>query len=295
LRVLLLGRDGQVGAELLRAAPPSAEIVAPGLAETDLTRPGAAREAVRRARPDLIVNAAAYTDVDGAEADPAAARLLNAAAPEELAAEAARVGSGIIHYSTDYVYDGAKAGPWTEDDAPAPLGAYGASKLAGDRAVLGSGARALILRTSWVYAAHGRNFVRTMLRLGGEQEELRVVADQRGCPTWARDLARATWAVAARGLEPAGLFHCAGSGAATWHEFACRVIALARARGARLRVNSVAAIATAERPTAARRPRNSMLDCARLQRAHGLRLPPWEESLAACLDELCAPREAAQC
>ncbi len=295
MRVLLVGGDGQVGCELLRTAPAGAEIVAPALHELDLTQPEPARAVVRRVRPELVICAAAYTAVDRAESEPELARALNADAPALLAEEAARLGAGMIHYSTDYVFDGAKQGPWREDDAPAPLSVYGASKLAGDRAVLASGARAVVLRTSWVYASHGGNFVRTMLRLGREQEMLRVVADQRGCPTWARDLARASWTIAGHGLEPAGLFHCAGAGDCSWHEFATRIFALARARGAALRVRELAAIPTAAWPTAARRPLNSALDCGRVAREHGVRLPPWEDSLAACLDELCATREAAPC
>lgn len=288
MRVLLVGRDGQVGTELRRTAPAGFEIRAPGLDELDLTRPEEVRALIRGYRPELILSAAAFTAVDRAEAEPALARALNAGAPALLAVEAARLGAGIIHYSTDYVYDGSKRGPWQEGDAPAPLGVYGASKLAGDEAVLGAGARAVVLRTSWVYAAHGHNFVRTMLRLGREQERLRVVADQIGNPTWARELARASWIVAGRGLEPGGLFHAAGAGAVSWHGFAERIFALARERrlGADLRVRAVDPIASADWPTPARRPANSTLDCARLAREHGARLPAWEDSLAACLDEL---------
>ncbi len=295
MRVLLVGCDGQVGTELRRTAPAAAQIAAPGMDELDLTKPEQVRAAVRAANPTLVINAAAYTAVDGAESEPALARALNADAPALLAAEAARLGAGIIHYSTDYVYDGARPAPWREDDAPAPLGVYGATKLAGDRAVLESGARAVVLRTSWVYASHGQNFVRTMLRLGREQERLRVVADQYGSPTWARDLARATWTVAAHGLVPAGLFHCAGAGRVSWHGFAQRIFDLARARGLELKVREVEPIPTSAWPTVARRPANSVLDASRLAREHGFSPPPWEESLAACLDEILAAAEAAPC
>jgi dTDP-4-dehydrorhamnose reductase len=295
MRVLLVGCDGQVGTELRRTAPAAAQIVAPGLHELDLTRPEQVRAAVRAANPSLVINAAAYTAVDRAESEPALARALNADAPALLAAEAMRLGAGIIHYSTDYVYDGAQLAPWREDDAPAPLGVYGATKLAGDRAVLESGARAVVLRTSWVYASHGQNFVRTMLRLGREQERLRVVADQHGCPTWARDLARATWTVAGHDLAPGGLFHCAGAGRVSWHGFAQRIFALARARGFALKVREVEPIPASDWPTLARRPANSVLDASRLAREHGFSLPPWEESLAACLDEILAAAEAAPC
>lgn len=292
MRVLLLGAQGQLGTELAAARPPHVELQAVDVAELDLTRIADARALVRAVRPNLILNAAAYTSVDRAESEPGLARALNADAPAALAEEAARIGAGIIHYSTDYVYDGAAPGARREDETPAPLGVYGASKLAGDAAVLTSGARAVVLRTSWLYSSHGHNFVNTMLRLGREQERLRVVVDQRGCPTWARDLARISWAVAARGLEPGGLFHCAGAGATTWHGFATRIFELARARGAELRVKIVEPIATADWPTPARRPANSVLDCSALERAHGLRCPAWEDSLAACLDERLARQEA---
>lgn len=288
MRVLLLGVEGQLGAELRRARPADLELVAPTQSEADFTRPAELRGLLREERPAAILNAAAYTAVDRAEEEPALARTINADAPALIAEEAARLGAALLHFSTDYVYDGEGAEPWSEDAPTAPLNVYGLTKLAGDLAVLGSRARAVVLRTSWLYAAHGHNFVRTMLRLGAEHEELRVVADQHGCPTWARDLARAAWSVLDHGCAPAGLFHCAGGGATTWHGFAERIFALARARpiGAGLRVRRVIPIATAERPTPARRPRCSALDCSRLAREHGLRLPPWEESLAGCLAEL---------
>jgi len=297
VRVLLVGFDGQVGTELRRTAPPGHEIHAPGMDALDLSRPAQIRELTRTLRPELIFNAAAFTAVDRAEEDQALARTLNADAPALLAAEAARLGAGIIHYSTDYVYDGAKAGPWREDDAPAPLSVYGTSKLAGDEAVLGSGARAVVLRTSWVYSAHGHNFVRTMLRLGRTQERMRVVSDQIGNPTWARDLARASWRVAENKLSPAGVFHAAGRGAVSWHGFAERIFQLARALpgGADLQVRTVEAIPTSAWPTPARRPANSTLDCARLEQEHGYRLPAWEESLAICLAELAGSEGGPAC
>lgn len=265
--------------------------------QLDLTQPAQIRAVTRDLRPELILNAAAYTAVDRAEAEPVLARVLNAEAPALLAAEAARLGAGIIHYSTDYVYDGSKRDPWLESDAPGPLGVYGATKLAGDEAVLGSGARAVVLRTAWVYSAHGHNFLRTMLRLGREQERLRVVSDQIGNPTWARDLARATWRVAANRLSPGGAFHGAGRGAVTWHGFAERIFALARQQpdSAALKVKEVEAIASSAWPTPARRPANSTLDCTRLEREHGFRFPAWEESLAACMAEMCGAAGGAAC
>lgn len=288
MRILLLGVEGQLGTELRRSAPAGCELAAPPQAEADFTRPEDLRALVRAVRPALILNAAAYTAVDRAETETALARAINAEAPALLAEEAARLGAAIIHYSTDYVYGGDRAEPWREDDAPAPCNAYGVTKLAGDLAVLESRARSVVLRTSWIYAAHGQNFVRTMLRLGREREELRVVADQRGCPTWARDLARASWTVFDHGCEPGGLFHCAGAGVTTWHGFTERIFALARQRplGGGLRIQRVVPITTAEYPTPARRPLQSALDCSLIARAHGVRMPAWEESLTLCLDEL---------
>lgn len=295
MRVLLLGVEGQLGAELRRLAPADAELAAPAQAEADFTRPGEVRDAIRAARPAAILNAAAYTAVDRAEAETALARAINADAPALIADEAARLGAALIHYSTDYVYGGDRAEPWTEDDPPAPCNAYGVTKLAGDQAVLASRARAVVLRTSWVYASHGANFVRTMLRLGREREELRVVADQRGCPTWARELARASWTVLDSGCEPGGLFHCAGAGATTWHCFAERIFALARRGplGSGLAVRRVLPIATADYPTPARRPLQSALDCSRIAREHGVSLPSWQDSLALCLEELGGEARAA--
>lgn len=288
MRILLLGSDGQLGTELRRATPQGAELHAPSLAEADLTRLDALQKLIRELRPAFILNAGGYTAVDRAEAEPGLARAINGEGPAMLADEAARLGAGMIHYSTDYVYGGNQSRPWTEADAATPCNVYGVTKLAGDLAVLGSRARAVVLRTSWVYAAHGNNFVRTMLRLGREQEQLRVVSDQTGCPTWARDLARVSWTLVERGCEPGGLFHCAGSGATSWHGFAERIFTLARTRpaGSGLRVQEVAAIATSDWKTAAQRPLQSALDCSRLEREHGMRLPAWQESLAACIDEI---------
>lgn len=297
MRILLLGVEGQLGTELRRTVPPDAELIAPRQAEADFTRLQELRALVRAARPQAILNAAAYTAVDRAESESALAHTINAEAPALLAEEATRHGAAIIHYSTDYVYGGDRAAPWTEGDVPAPCNVYGATKLAGDLAVLGAGARGVVLRTSWVYAAHGQNFVRTMLRLGRERDELRVVADQRGCPTWAHDLARASWTVLGRGCTPGGLFHCAGAGAVSWHGFAERIFALARQRplGADLRVRSVVPIATADYPTPARRPLQSELDCSRIAREHGVRMPEWADALARCLDELGAAAPGPPC
>jgi dTDP-4-dehydrorhamnose reductase len=287
-RVLLLGRSGQVGGELLRLLP-SQGLAAPERAQADLARPESLREAVRAAQPRVIVNAAAYTAVDAAERDEDAARLANGVAPGVLAEEATRLGALLIHYSTDYVFDGTKVAPYVEDDATAPVSAYGRTKLEGERAVRAAGGRHLILRTSWVYAPSGKNFLRTMLRLAGERDELRVVADQVGAPTSARALAVATARLielcADRGDGPRGTYHMTCAGQTSWHGFASRIVA----RGAELglcRAVPVRPIATADYPTPARRPAYSVLDNGRLRADFGVALPPWEAALEECLGEL---------
>jgi dTDP-4-dehydrorhamnose reductase len=240
-----------------------------------------------------VVNAAAYTAVDLAESDEAAANRANRDGPEELGRLCAAAGVPLIHVSTDYVYDGDKPSPYVETDAVGPRGVYGASKLAGEVAVLASGARAIILRTSWVYAATGRNFVRTMLSLGKTRDVLRIVADQHGCPTSAADLATAILAIASRietdGWHDAasGVFHAAGSGATTWHGLALTVFEAASRHGAKTPA-SVAAITTAEYPTPARRPANSRLDCDRLEQVFGVRLPNWRDSVVRTVGEIFA-------
>jgi dTDP-4-dehydrorhamnose reductase len=236
----------------------------------------------------VVVNAASYTAVDKAESDAARAYAANAEGPRNLARACADAGIPLIHISTDYVFDGAKAGPYTEDDPTGPLSVYGASKLAGEQAIAESGVRHIILRTAWMYGLHGQNFVKTMLRIGREREVLRVVDDQHGCPTYAGDLADAVITLAKRLIEAPvsahhlGVFHCTGSGEATWCEFARRIFALA---GPRLpRIPRVDAIGSAEFPTPVRRPANSVLDCGRLARAHGITLRAWPDALAEMLE-----------
>lgn len=278
MRLLLTGRNGQVGAELEPRLARLGELVALGRSELDLSDPVAIRARAREVRPDVIVNAAAYTAVDRAESEPELASAINGVAPGVLAEEAKRLDALLVHYSTDYVFDGTKAGPYTEEDVPNPLSVYGRSKLEGERAVRASGCRHLILRTSWVYASRGHNFLLTMLRLGAERPELRVVGDQRGAPTWARDIADATVRLLAD--PPAGLFHLTAAGATTWYGFACEIMRLAGL------TPLVHPIRSDEYPAAARRPANSVLDTGRLRAAAGIVMPAWDESLVRCLAEI---------
>lgn len=272
MRILLLGRDGQVGRELARSLAPLGEVSALGRAQLDLTDAGRISEAVRGASPEVIVNAAAYTAVDRAESEPQLAFALNAAAPGVLAAEAARLGALLVHYSTDYVFDGAKAGAYVEDDAPHPLNVYGSSKLAGERAIAAAACRHLILRTSWVYGPHGSNFMLAILRAARERPELRVVDDQVGAPTSSVALARATAQVLRAGAE--GLYHISAAGKTSWCGFARAILARAGLH------TPVVPIRSEQYPAAARRPRNSLLDNSRLRAACGVALAPWEEGLA---------------
>jgi dTDP-4-dehydrorhamnose reductase len=289
--ILVTGGTGQLAAAL--AALGGTRVRLAGRPEFDFDRPETIEAAFGAATPSLVVNAAANTAVDAAESDAAAAFRANRDGPEALARLCAASGVPLIHVSTDYVYDGAKAAPYVETDAVSPQSVYGASKLAGETAVLASGAQAIILRTAWVYAATGRNFVRTMLTLGQSRDALRVVADQHGCPTAAADLASAILAIAtqieANGWDNSrsGVFHAAGSGETTWHGLATAVFREASRHGAKV-PTSVAAISTAEYPTPARRPANSRLDCTRLATVFGIRLPDWRASLARTVDEIFA-------
>ncbi|MEZ5642581.1 MAG: dTDP-4-dehydrorhamnose reductase [Burkholderiaceae bacterium] len=295
MKVLLLGKNGQVGWELQRSLAPLGELVAldrqgaPGLVG-DVSDLDGLAATVRALRPQLIVNAAAHTAVDKAESEPDLARRLNAEAPAVLAREAAACGALLVHYSTDYVFDGSGERPWREDDATGPLGVYGRTKLEGEQAIAASGCRHLILRTSWVYAARGGNFAKTMLRLARERERLTVIDDQWGAPTGAELIADVTaQAVAQLRQAPgkAGLYHLAAAGATTWFEYAKYVLAQAqRAQPAiEMKVTEVAPIATRDYPTPARRPHNSRLDCTRLQAAFDLRLPPWQDGVRRMLAE----------
>ncbi|MDI6748801.1 MAG: dTDP-4-dehydrorhamnose reductase [Rhodocyclaceae bacterium] len=297
MKILLTGKNGQVGFELQRALAPLAEIVAVGHAECDLAQPDALRRLIREVAPQIIVNAAAYTAVDKAESEPALAQAINADAPGLMGEEAKRLDALIVHYSTDYVFDGRKAGAYTEDDAPNPLNVYGRSKLAGERALIASGARHLIFRTSWVFGAHGGNFVKTILRLAAERDTLRVVADQFGAPTSAALIADVTTQILGqyvRACRPAsadfafGLYHLVAAGRTSWHEYAQEIVraALAAGRPLRLRPEDVQAIATADYPLPAKRPANSCLDTSKLRKTFGLVLPDWRQGLHHVLAQI---------
>lgn len=286
-RILLTGKAGQVGGELVAALAPLGEVTACDRDALDLADPASIVATVRELRPDIIVNAAAYTAVDRAEAEPALAMAVNGTAPGILAAEALRLNALLVHYSTDYVFDGAKRAPYDENDAPNPLNVYGRTKLAGDRAVQASGAKHLILRTTWVYGARGKNFLLTILRLAAERDELKIVDDQIGAPTWCRDIATATGAILARlpdreGARPgafSGLYNLSAQGSTSWHGFAAEILAHAAATPkARL-----LPIPTSAYPTAAARPLNSVLGRDKLRNTFSIELPDWRASLAACL------------
>ena len=284
-RVLVFGRTGQLGWELRHKLACLGPIATVGSPEVDFAKPETIRDAVRAASPAAIVNAAAYTAVDKAESEPELAMAINGTAPGVLAEEAKRLGSLLVHYSTDYVYDGTKQGPWVETDAPNPLNVYGKTKLAGDEAIAAVGCDHLIFRTSWVYGARGNNFLLTMLRLSKERAELRVVDDQTGAPTSSECIAQATADVLAQVLGPAGgglqgrsgIYNMACSGATTWFGFAKALIERSVSLGAG--TPKLIPIPTSEFPRPATRPANSRLSGLRLEEAFGVRMPDWEEAL----------------
>lgn len=295
MKLLVTGRNGQVGWELTRALQPLGEVLALGREQADLTAPDALCDRVLRERPDVIVNAAAYTAVDKAEAEAGVALRVNAEAPAALARAARECGALLVHYSTDYVFDGTRAEAYREDDAPNPMSEYGRSKLAGEQAIAGSGCRHAILRTQWVFGSHGGNFLRTMLRLAGEREQLRIVADQFGAPTSARLIADVTaqmlGRLAAGEDVPGGVYHLAAAGRASWYDYASFIIATARALpklAESLKVQSIEPIATADYPLPAKRPANSVFDCSKLEACFGLKLPLWQRGVELCLEELAA-------
>jgi dTDP-4-dehydrorhamnose reductase len=296
VKILLFGKNGQVGWELQRSLAPLGEVVALGSAGegslcgafTDLD--GLART-VAQVGPDVVVNAAAYTAVDKAESEPDLAQMVNATAPQVLAEAARRIGAAMLHYSTDYVFDGSGSKPWTEADPTGPLSVYGRTKLEGEQGIVRANPRHLILRTSWVYSARGGNFAKTMLRLARERDRLTVIDDQFGAPTGSDLLADVT-AHALRTLlaEPqkAGIYHVAAAGHASWNEYARFVIGQALDSGVELKagVERVEPIATSAFPTPARRPHNSRLDTSHFREAFGLVLPPWEQGVSRMLQEV---------
>ena len=289
MKILLFGGSGQLGWELQRALAPLGELALAGR-EVDFARPEALNQAVRAARPDVIVNAAAYTAVDKAESEPEVAHAVNALAPEQLAREAASLGAWLVHYSTDYVFDGSGHEPRDEGAPTGPLSVYGRSKLDGEERIRASGCRHLILRTSWVYAARGGNFARTMLRLAGERDSLRVIDDQIGAPTGADLLADITahaLRTAQRDEALAGTYHAVAAGETSWYRYACFVIDWAREQGLALKVapGAIEAIPTSAYPTPAQRPLNSRLSTRKLRDAFELALPPWQDGVRRMLTE----------
>ncbi len=298
-RLLLLGADGQVGWELRRALLPLGEVIACTRTGVDLADSAGLEALLERVRPDVIVNAAAYTAVDQAEREPDPARRINADAPGLLARYAASENAWLVHYSTDYVFDGTGTVPWTEADAPRPQNVYGQSKLLGEAAIVRSGCRHLVFRTSWVYAARGQNFAKTMLRLALTRDSLRVVADQTGVPTSAELLADVTALALYRVLgnpgahDRSGVYHLVPAGETTWHGYARHVLARAGSLGWRLRCTpeAVEPIATADYPLPARRPANSRLDTTKLRTAFGLGLPDWTVQVDRMVAELPLPED----
>jgi dTDP-4-dehydrorhamnose reductase len=299
VRILLTGATGQVGAELLKTLKPLGEIVAPTRAEMDLANAASVREMVRAVRPRWIVNPGAYTMVDKAESEPELAYAINAEAVRMMGQEARAIGAGVVHFSTDYVFDGSQSVPYREADATGPMSVYGASKLAGETALAESGAGHMVFRTSWVYGVQGKNFLLTILKLARERETLRVVADQHGAPTWDRDLAKMTADVigqceaAARGRElpdvlrdASGVYHAAGAGETTWCGFAAEAVRLQQEREPGVRFAAIEAITTAEYPTPAKRPSNSRMNCERLEARFGWKMMDWQSSLREVLAEL---------
>ena len=302
-RILLTGSNGQVGYELERLLHRVGEVVALDRSQLDLSNPAEIRRKIQEIHPNLIVNAAAYTAVDKAESDAAAAQAINADAPGIMAQEAKKIGAGLVHYSTDYVFDGSKESPYEEDDQPNPASIYGRTKLAGEQAIRDAGGTHLILRAAWVYATRGRNFLLTVLRLAAQREELRIVNDQLGAPTWCREIAEATTSILerryrgsddARGLEPvSGTYHLTASGVTTWFGFAQAILeeissppppwAETATGGRPLIAHRIVPIATSEYPTPAHRPAYSVLSNSRLAQTFGIQLPDWRAQLQSAI------------
>jgi dTDP-4-dehydrorhamnose reductase len=294
MNILLTGKSGQVGFELQRSLAPLGQVTAVDSSDCDLSNADTLRALIRQVRPQLIVNPAAYTAVDKAESDPVLARAVNAIAPAVMGEEAKSLGAAVIHFSTDYVFDGQKTGAYTERDVTAPLSVYGRTKLQGEQALALATSQHLILRTSWVVGAHGSNFAKTMLRLAGEREQLKVVADQRGAPTSAALIADVSAHLVRRLQDkgsaefPYGLYHMTAAGETNWCDYARFVIDQAQRAGKELRVtaNDVQPIGTHQYPTAATRPLNSCLDSTLFRNTFGLQLPHWQHGLAHTLQQI---------
>jgi dTDP-4-dehydrorhamnose reductase len=279
-KFLLLGANGQVGTELRRSFADAGEVIACDRARADLSHPEKLRALVRDIRPDVILNAAAYTAVDRAESEPDLAMLINGTAPRVLAEEAAKTGALLVHYSTDYVFDGTKDGAWIETDATHPLSVYGKTKLAGEQGIQETAAKYLIFRTSWVFGPYGQNFLRTMLRLGKEKPQLRIVDDQIGAPTSSSAIANATRAVLKGAADiPSGIYHMSCAGQTSWYGFARAIFTQAA-------TPEIIPITTEEYPTPARRPRNSVLSNQKLKTTFRVELPSWEEALQRVLQSI---------
>lgn len=291
MKILVTGTSGQVGGELMRTLAGLGELIAPRRAEMDLEHAPSIRGFVRELKPDWIVNPAAYTAVDRAESETHLAHCINAEAPRVLGEEAARLGIPVVHFSTDYVFPGTGTTPWRETDHPQPLGTYGATKLEGERALAGSGAAHVVLRTSWVYGATGKNFLRTILKAAAERPELRIVGDQHGAPTTSGDLARLTAEILRQcqnGIpeEKQGVYHAVNSGETTWFGFAEAMVAAAKEREPQKTWAKLTSIHTAEYPTPAKRPENSRLNCERLAQNFGYTMPSWQDGLRAVMEEM---------
>jgi len=283
-RILVIGRRGQVGWELRRTLAPLGELVAFDHPDIDLTKPETLRPLVREIKPDLVVNAAAYTAVDKAEDEVETCRAINAGAPRVLAEEAAALGAGFVHYSTDYVYNGRKDGRWVESDTPDPLSVYGLTKLEGDQAIAATGVQHLIFRLQWVWGTRGANFVKTMLKLSREREELKVIDDQVGAPTYSRHIAEASALAVARWQDQSGIYHLANGGETSWHGFAQAIFEDDPKRSEQI-VKSCLPIPTSAYPTKATRPLNSRMDQSKLDRDFGIRMPHWRDALKDSFEE----------
>jgi len=294
MKILLFGKNGQVGWELNRSLLPLGEMISLGHNEADFSSPEGLREIIQAIKPDVIVNAVAYTAVDKAETEEELALVINGESPKVLAEEALKINSLLVHYSTDYVFDGSKKSPYVEADEPCPINAYGRTKLAGEKAIQSSGCDYLIFRTSWVYAARGHNFLLTILKLAEERDEISIVADQFGSPTSARLIAETTFNCIRQAMPEklaagfsSGLYHLSTTGRTSWCGFAEEIVKGANKELAMpLKIKVIKGISTADYPTPANRPMNSQLSQVKLERAFNLKMPDWQERLSLCMEDL---------